>query len=216
LKIIIVRVVWTVINKNIQLSVEEFMIDVLVRIARSGKVALLSFSIFCANTVTAAPIITYTATNVSGSTWTYQYALTNTAPTGVISEFTTWFDRAKYSNLSVVATPATWNSIAIQPDFGIPADGFFDSLALGTGLGINASLTGFSVRFNYLASGTPGAQPFEIINPSTFLTLYSGTTSLAGSSGSGTGTSVDAPATFALLAVSLVALARTRRRAEKH
>jgi hypothetical protein len=191
------------------------MIDLLVRIAHSGKAALLSFSIFCASAATAAPIITYTATNVNGSTWTYQYTLTNMAPTGVVSEFTTWFDRNKYSNLSVVATPATWDSIAIQPDFGIPADGFFDSLSLGAGLGVNASLTGFSVRFNYLESGTPGAQPFEIINPSTFLTLYSGTTSLAASGGSGTGTSVDAPATFALLSVLLVALARTRRRTEK-
>jgi hypothetical protein len=191
------------------------MIDLLLRIAHLGKIAFFGVSLVCMSVATAAPIITYTATNVSGSTWTYQYSLTNTAPTGIVSEFTTWFDRTKYSNLSVVATPANWDSIAIQPDYGIPADGFFDSLALGSGLGVNATLSGFSVRFNYLASGTPGAQPFEIINPSTFLTLYSGTTSIAGSSGGGSGANVDAPATLALLTISLAALLSTRRKVQK-
>jgi hypothetical protein len=155
----------------------------------------------------ASPVISYSTSNPSGNNWVYQYTVSNPAPSDPISEFTIWFDRAQYANLSVIGSPADWDSIVIQHDLSIPADGFFDALALGSGVGVGATLTGFSVGFTYLNGDTPGAQAFEIINPSTFQTTFGGTTVLADSGPGGGGTNpVDAPSTLALLAFIFLGL----------
>ena len=157
----------------------------------------------------ASPVISYSTSNPSGNNWVYQYTVSNPAPSDPIAEFTIWFDRARYTNLSVIGSPADWDSIVIQRDLSIPADGFFDTLALGAELGVGATLTGFSVGFTYLNTGTPGAQPFEIINPTTFLTTFSGMTVLADSGPGGGGTNpVDAPSTLALLAFAFLGLTK--------
>ena len=114
---------------------------------RRGAVALVVALSSLVSTSFAAPVISYTASNSSGNNWVYQYTVSNPAPSDLIAEFTIWFDQSQYSNLSVISSPATWDSIVIQRDLSIPADGFFDALALGTELGVGATLTGFSVGF---------------------------------------------------------------------
>ncbi|WP_428357640.1 IPTL-CTERM sorting domain-containing protein [Methyloprofundus sp.] len=37
-------------------------------------------------------------------------------------------------------------------------------------------LAGFSITFDYLGTGTPGSQVFDIINPDTFVTVDNGVT----------------------------------------
>jgi hypothetical protein len=61
------------------------------------------------------------------------------------------------------------------------------------------------VTFDYLGDGSPGEQVFEVVDPVTFATLDSDTTTL-----------IPLPATAWLLGASLIgAAARTRRRIRK-
>jgi hypothetical protein len=139
--------------------------------------ALILVSIAFASTTNAQ--VTYTTTDVSGNTWEYNYTITNNTPVNPIGELTVFYTLGQYSNLIVETSPGNWSSIAAQPDPGLPADGFFDALALDSGLGAGKTVSGFSVEFNYLGKGTPGSQLFNIVDPNTFETLAVGQTTAA-------------------------------------
>jgi hypothetical protein len=127
--------------------------------------AVAFFGLFCLYLPSArAVVMTYSAESIGSSDWRYHYTLTNDSLAVDIEEFTVYFDSALYANLAVDASPADWDSLVAQPDSGIPADGFFDSLALVQGIAPGDSLGGFSVSFTYLGSGTPSAQSFEIVD----------------------------------------------------
>lgn len=112
--------------------------------------------------VAHAADIQYTATPLGGTSWRYDYVVTNdTLP--ALDEFSVFFDSASFANLVVTASPVGWSSIALQPTE--TADGLFDSLALNTSLAQGASIGGFSVTFNFLSQGTPGSQGFAVIDP---------------------------------------------------
>jgi len=125
--------------------------------------------------------VSYTATDISGNTWQYNYTLTNNTSINPIGEFTVFYTLGQYSNLTVESSPGNWSPIVAQPDSGLPADGFFDAQALDAGLAAGKSAGGFSVDFTYLGQGTPGTQLFNIVNPYTYATLSTGYTTLAGS-----------------------------------
>lgn len=135
----------------------------------------LSLSLSCLPSARAA-VLTYSVESLAGADWRYHYTLTNDTLAVDIEEFTVYFDRTLYANLAVYASPSDWDSIVAQPDNDIPADGFFDSLALVQGISSGGSLAGFSVSFTYQGLDTPGAQPFEIIDAD-FNVLESGITS---------------------------------------
>ena len=121
--------------------------------------------------------IQYSVSDLGGGTWEYTYAVENDLGFD-IDEFTIWFDYTLYKNLAVIASPADWDSIVIEPDTDIPDDGFFDSLFLVSGIVDGASLGGFLVSFDYLGAGTPGSQFFEIVDPDTFDVLDVGFTTV--------------------------------------
>lgn len=106
--------------------------------------------------------IAYTSTSLGGNSWRYDYVVTND-DLAALDEFSVFFDRASYSDLTVTASPASWSSIALQPTSAL--DGLFDSLALNRSLPLGGSIGGFSVSFTFLAQGLPGAQPFQIVDP---------------------------------------------------
>jgi hypothetical protein len=124
--------------------------------------------------------VSYTATDISGSTWEYTYTIDNSVLSSNLTEFTTFFALGQYSNLAVLSSPGNWSPIVAQPDAGLPADGFYDAVALDAGLAAGASQTGFSVEFTYGGAGTPGSQLFNIVDSNTFATLATGQTTLAG------------------------------------
>lgn len=108
----------------------------------------------------------YTLESISGSDWRYLYTIENNTLIQNIDEFTLYFDRTRYTNLAVQSSPSGWDSLVVQPDNVIPADGYFDSLSLLEGIAPGSSLSGFSVLFTYLGTGTPGPQPFDIVDAS--------------------------------------------------
>jgi hypothetical protein len=164
----------------------------------------LTTSLWCA--IGEATTIKYQATNVSGSTWTYEYSVGNDSLGSAIEEFTIFFDLSLYQNLSVSGSPADWDSIVVQPDLLLPDDGYLDALALASGIGVGASQSGYAVQFEYLGTGQPGAQPFDIVDPTTLVTIETGTTEV-----------VPVPAAVWLLlsgVVPLVATSARRRRCD--
>jgi len=171
---------------------------------------LAGLAIACAMAIAApgvghATSISYDVSSLGGTGWEYTYTVANDTLGADIEEFTIWFDLALYGNLVATATPADWDPLVIQPDPGLPDDGFYDALALVAGIAPGDSLGGFSVSFDYLGRGTPGAQLFEVIDPATFDLLDDGTTVRA-AAGPGPSPAIPEPATGLLLGMGLAGL----------
>ncbi len=150
-----------------------------------------------------ATAITFAAESIAGSDWRYRYTATNDSLGVSINEFTIYFDRNLYSNLAVETSPVDWDPLVVQPDLGIPSDGFFDALALASGIAPGDSLSGFAVSFTYLGQGTPGAQAFDILDAN-FDVIDSGSTATA------TNGTVPEPAILLLMVTAFAALLARR------
>ncbi len=147
----------------------------------------------------SANIIT-SAADLGGGRWEYSYDISNTG-TQAIEELTIWFDYSGYTNFTITtANAGSWNQIIIAPDALTSSGAGYDILNLALPLTAGESLSDFSVAFDY--NGTEPmpslAQTFEIINPVTFETQY-------------TGQAIPEPATIALLAFGGLAAMRRRR-----
>jgi hypothetical protein len=125
--------------------------------------------------------IAFMLTNLGGNRWQYTYDVTNNALVVNVDEFTIWFELGSYGNL-LVTTPdppsSIWDEIVVQPDTTFGLDGFYDALVEtgGTGIAPGQNVPGFSVAFDWLGTGTPDPQAFDIVDPITFQTVFSGTT----------------------------------------
>ena len=158
--------------------------------------------LLAASGVQAAPAqVSYEAADLGGGQWEYIYAVSNFTLPAPIEEFTIWFELGRFAQLAVMSegpVTAQWDELVVQPDPILTDDGFYDALATGAGIAPGASFAGFTVRFDWLDEGEPGAQLFEIIDPDTFETIYSGQT-------------VPEPTALSLLVLGL-ALTGTRRK----
>jgi hypothetical protein len=140
-----------------------------------------------------AATVSYEANNIDGKRWEYVYTVSNDALSGDIEEFSIYFSGSQYGNLAVERSPNSWDSVVNQPDTVFSSDGFYDSLALVSGIAPDTALEGFSVSFNFLGSGTPGSQAFEILDPGTFNPLDSGFTT----------SNVPLPSAFSMFVIGL-------------
>lgn len=149
--------------------------------------------------------ITFHATDIGGGSWRYDYTLVNDSLAVPVEEFTIFFDVGLYENLRSPAGPAPWDLLLVEPDPGLPDDGWFDGLVfdIADALAPGASLAGFSVEFDFLGTGTPGRQNFEFLTADLEL-LGSGLTTRPGAS-------VPEPASVGLIAAGLLALLGIRR-----
>jgi len=123
--------------------------------------------------------IRYETTDLGSGRWEYTYTVYNLSLEVGIEEFTVWFKYGDYYGLVVTTpeTPAGWDQIVVQPEPVLEDDGAYDAVALTVGIGIGDDpVTGFSVSFDWLGVGEPGAQFYEIIDPVTFETIDSGWT----------------------------------------
>lgn len=126
--------------------------------------------------------ITYQVTSLGLGRWQYNYDVTNVSLTSPIEEFTIWFDYTLYDGLAIETPdpPASdWDELIIsQPDPKWSIDGGYDALAesWNPGINIGQTVSGFSVSFDWLGTGEPGSQLYEIVNPDTYDTIESGRT----------------------------------------
>jgi hypothetical protein len=120
--------------------------------------------------------ITYEAADLGSNTWQYDYIVSNITLAIPIEEFTVYFDEELYQNLAIIEpTPGGWDAIVWQPESGL-GSGAFDAMATGLGIDMGGTAGGFSVKFDWLGTGSPAAQYYEIINPVDFTVIGSGYT----------------------------------------
>jgi len=148
--------------------------------------------------------IWYSAEELDGGRWQYNYEVENISLTPAIDEFTIWFEYGLYENLAVETpgTPPGWDQVVWQPEPVLLDDGAYDAKANLENPGIPAAddpvrVAGFAVNFDWFGVGEPGSQFYEIIDPLTLETIDSGMTKL-----------IPEPATLLLLALGGLALLR--------
>ncbi len=164
---------------------------------------LLGSLLFCAVATVQASTILYSVAPLGGTTWEYSYDVANDSLGSDIEAFSIFFDVDLFTNLQSAQAPGTWDAIAIQSDPAVPDDGFYDALSIVTGIAPNEMLAGFTVQFDYLGIGTPGAQAFAINDPLTFSALDRGMTTV-----------VPLPAAVWLLATGIFSLFFMSRRSK--
>jgi hypothetical protein len=147
-----------------------------------------------------ATMVIYDLNSLSSGQYEYNYTIINDKLAISIEEFTIWFDVDLCKNL-VITTPdplaSQWDQIILKDTgFGLPLG--YDALALSGGIPPGQMIDGFSVKFDWLGTQTPGPQYFEIVNPRTFETIDSGYT-------------VPEPTTFLLIGFGGLALLIKRR-----
>jgi hypothetical protein len=148
-----------------------------------------------------AASISATFHQLTGSQWIGDFVVTGDGSPSVINDFTIYFPDASFAALSLgAASPAGWDSLIVQPDTTLHSPGFLDSLALGSGIGTGASVSGFEVKFNFLGAGSPLPLRFDI-NDANFHAVYSGLTTVTAV------TAVPEPEAAWLVLVGLGALA---------
>ena len=166
----------------------------------AGVLLVLFFS--CAGFAVPMTKICYEPTEVGADRWQYNYEVTNISLAGAIEEFTIWFDIGQYDNLALETLDppaANWDELVWDPDPVISDDGGYDAwVNLATPIGVGQSISGFAVSFDWLGTGDPASQYYEIIDPVTFNTIDSGWT-------------IPEPTTLILLGAGLLALRKRRR-----
>ncbi len=128
--------------------------------------------------VSYATTIDYSVNDLGAGVWEYNYTVSNDTLASNIDEFTIYFTYGMYDNLNVTTPVADWDELTVNPQLilGIPEDGFYDALALVSGIAPGDTASGFSVSFDWLGSDIPGSQSFEIVDPSNFNVIDSGST----------------------------------------
>lgn len=140
------------------------------RIHKPSALFLILGALFSLALPAQATTIFYSVSLVSGNTYEYSYLAQNDSLSFPVDEITIFFDAAQFENLQPATVPSGWDPLVVQPDLLLADDGFFDAIALGPSDAIQPGLGlgGFSIRFDWLGSGAPGTQPFEIRDAITF------------------------------------------------
>ena len=103
--------------------------------------------------------------SIAGSDlWRYDYQLSGSV--GSLESVNVLYSPTSYSGLDLKSAfdSNRWSSLVIDPDPALPADGIL-SLTAVTAQGASEQ-TDFALDFIWLGNGTPGAQPFELLDDS--------------------------------------------------
>lgn len=167
----------------------------------------------CASALAQAVLVPVRFVNVAADHWTAQFELINDGSLPEVSNFTVYFSWLYASNLQVLASPGTWDTITIEPDAALASDGFMDALVLDPpdALLPGQSLGGFEVGFDWDAAAAPPKSLGFVIYDASFTPIESGSTIPAG------GVPLPLPSSLALCGLGVAALVvtsgRTVRRA---
>ena len=141
-------------------------------------------------------------------TWDVNFTV-SADPGQVVEAFTVYFDWTQVSNLQVWGTPLDWDSLVIQADSALMADGFFDTLALATGISDPKAPGGFVARFDWADDAGPTGLRYTVNDPLYFDVLQVGTIDLSAGGSDG---SIPEPHVIGLLLIALAKLAVGRPR----
>lgn len=160
----------------------------------------------CLPAASQAAVVTGQYSLISGTTWSLSLTVINNGTPAAIPGFSVFFDETLFSNLALPVAPLGWDPLVLQPNLGLSAEGLFDVYVNDplNALTPGQSLAGFSVRFDYLGVGAPGALRFE-----TYVLDASGLPTVLES---GTVRSVPVPGSLWLAALGLCALPMAPRR----
>lgn len=161
---------------------------------------LATLSLFSVNSF--ATVIEYELTSLGGNEYRYDYSVTNDTLSGDIELFDIYFDPTLYNetSLNVVSSAsinAGWSESILTSAPGF--DALYDAYSFGGGISAGDTLSGFSIEFEWLGIGGPGAQLFDVYDALTFALLDTGTTTLRTNA-------VPAPPTVWLLLAGILAL----------
>ena len=145
---------------------------------RSRTILLVAFSLLAALPSRSDVQIFYQAVDIADvipgqDRWSYHYEVFG-FPAVQGSTFSVFFDERFFGALEVGSGAGEFDRIVIQPDVGLPANGYFDGLLTQPAPGL---LPSFDVRFVWKGSGIPGPQTF-FVNAPTFAPLAQGATQL--------------------------------------
>lgn len=140
------------------------------------RILVLATALLALSTGNAAQI-NASYSQVAGASWAVDFAVTNDGTSTEITGFTVYFSEMLFADLVVDASPAQWDSIAIQPDLNLQSPGFLDSVLLGGSAPLTRGQTqgGFRVAFTFLGVGSAPMLAYDIVDQN-FHVLFSGTT----------------------------------------
>ena len=172
------------------------------------RAVAVGLSMLAACAAWAGPTVIYVATDLTDTVvgedlWRYDYTISG--PVDGFGSINLLFSPSSYANLQSQTLDPNLFLVDVQPDAVASADGIVYVTPL-TGL-LATDMATLSVEFTWLGGpgGTPGAQPFEIVD--------------GGGNPAGTGTTallpngaVPEPSTLVLTATALLALSVKRKR----
>lgn len=151
-----------------------------------------------------AASVKYEAVALGGTSWRYDYTLQGNATATAFDGLTIYFAASSFGQLSNELAPSGWETLVVQRDTGIPADGFLDLLNLGGSLSGALTPVVFSLRVEYLGTGLPRSQRYELYQSTPFSVVASGETVQVGA--------IPEPRTNALMLLGLGAVVALRKR----
>jgi hypothetical protein len=180
------------------------LLEHVMKCAKRIRLAAASFILLACGSIHAAGVdADYQF--LSGTNWQVALTLRADGTPPAISEFSVYFPETSFSAITLLSSPAGWDSLIIAPDLALPAAGFLDALLPSSVPGLSAGQQqgGWLVNFSFSGVGAPGPLTFDIVDAN-FNAVASGMTTV-----------VPEPSVVSLLLAGLLTVAVHGRRSQR-